>query len=65
MILRVLDRLTGREVHRGRVLAELEAAVAVESPRGCAWHFRRRDGAGVGAVDDLRVEGVDRVHRGG
>ena len=64
-MLRVLDRLTGREVHRGRVLAVLEAAVVVESPRGCAWHFRRRDGAGVGAVDDLCVEGVGRVHRGG
>lgn len=60
--MRVLDRVTGREVHRGRVL---EAAVVVESPRGCAWHFRRRDGVGVGAVDDLRIEEVDRVHCGG
>lgn len=54
-MVRIVDRLTGREVHRGRVSAVLDAVVVVESPRGCAWHFRRRDGEGIGAVDDLRI----------
>ena len=54
----VVDAHTGTPVHTGRVSSPLERAVVVESPRGAAWHFRRRDGKGIGAVSDLRITGA-------
>jgi hypothetical protein len=53
----VVDALSGAVVHVGQVEAVLERAVVVRSPRGGAWLFRRRDGRGVGSVDDLKLSG--------
>jgi hypothetical protein len=53
----VVVALSGAVVHVGQVEAVLERAVVVQSPRGGAWHFRRRDGRGVGSVDDLKLSG--------
>ena len=65
MTARVVDRVTGHEVHVGRVLGVLARTIEVESPRGANWYFRRRDGRGVGAVDDLRLDaGVFHVDEG-
>lgn len=64
-VIRVVDRATGREVHVGRVLGVADRAVEVESPWGASWYFRRRDGRGIGAVEDLRLDaGVFHVHEG-
>lgn len=53
----VVDVLTRAVVHTGRVELVLPLTVVVQSPRGAAWHFRRRDGRGVGAVDELALQG--------
>lgn len=54
----VVDALSGAVVHVGQVEAVLERAVVVRSPRGGArTTARRRDGRGVGSVDDLKLSG--------
>ena len=62
---RVVDVVSGRKHHVGRVLGVLAHTIEVEGPRGTRWYFRRRDGRGVGAVDDLRLDaGVFYVDEG-